>query len=241
VQQPCYVDSPAIDPADVGFVCGLFGSIGLGEPCNELFGVFPAQSGKQVLEAGVAGLPPKYAELANTLLPSLDGLLEPDVDAAARVRSHRVYITEYVDMTKDDARIYCSFDRTDPLGAIPGITQDEMLWLDLTATRSINGAVAEAAATHGWVAVGEIFSAYAPHGYCAEDHWVVRAHETFLTQGDPGGVAHPNTRGHIHNGQAILAALMGDLYPLGLDAAPRAPDEDERPGRSPLFAGSVAQ
>jgi hypothetical protein len=241
VQQPCYVDSPAFDPADVGFVCGLFGAIGLGEPCNKLFGVFPAQSGKQVLEAGVAGLPAKYAELANALLPKLDGLLEPRGDDAERVRSGRVYITEYVDMTKDDARIYCSFDRTDPLGAIPGITQDEMAWLDVTATRSINGAVAEAAATHGWVSVGQIFSAYAPHGYCAENHWVVRAHETFLRQGDEKGVAHPNAQGHTHNGQAILAALMNDLYPLGLGAAPRAPDESERPGRATLLAGSAMQ
>ena len=235
VQQPCYVDSPAFDPADVGFVCALFAVFGLGDQCNELFGVFPSQSGKQVLEAGVAALPGKYATLANTLLPGLEGLLDP----AERVRSGRVYITEYVDMTKDDARLYCRFDRTDPLGAIPGITQDEMLWLDLTATRSINGAVAEAAATHGWVAVGEIFSAYAPHGYCAENHWVVRAHETFLTQGDKSGVAHPNVRGHIQNGQAIFSALVGDLYPHGLGAAPRAPDEEERPGRGRLLAGSI--
>jgi hypothetical protein len=248
VQQPCYVDAPAFDPADVGFVCGLFTAIGLGEPCNELFGAFPAQSGKQVLEEGVAGLPAKYAELANTLLPSLDGLLEPasgstvpPVDPAERVRSGRVYITEYVDMTKDDALVYCAFDRTDPLGAIPGITQDEMAWLDVTATRSINGAVAQAAATHGWVAVSGIFSAYAPHGYCAEDHWVVRVHETFLRQGDPGGVAHPNDRGHIQNAQAIFAAFVDDLYPLGLGGDPRAPDEDERPGRGASIAASVGQ
>ena len=35
----------------------------------------------------------------------------------------------------------------------------------------------------------------------------------------------PNAQGHTRNGQAIFAALMGDLYPLGLGAAPRAPDE----------------
>lgn len=103
------------------------------------------------------------------------------------------------------------------------------------------GAVAQAAATHGWVSVSQIVSAYGPHGYCAENHWVVRAHETFLRQGDEKGVAHPNARGHIHNGQAILAALVGDLYPLGLDAAPRAPDEDDRRGRATGLAGSVVQ
>ena len=234
VQQPCYVDAPAFDPADVGFVCALFAVVGLGDQCNELFGVFPAQSGKQVLEAGVAALPGEYATLANEVLPGLEGLLDP----SEQVRSGRVYITEYVDMTKDDARIYCRFDRTDPLGAIPGITQDEMLWLDLTATRSINGAVAEAAATHGWVAVGQIFSAYALHGYCAENHWVVRAHESFLGQGDPSGVAHPNVRGHMQNGQAIFSALMGDLYPHGLGAAPRAPDEDDYRRRGASIARS---
>jgi len=242
VQQPCYVDSPALDLADAQFVCGLFGVIGLGAPCNELFGVFPDQSAKQILETGVGALPAKYAMLANTVLPGLEGLLTPEPgEPVERVRSGRVYITEYVDMTKDDARAYCRFDRTDPLGSIPGMTPDEMQWLDITAAGSINRAVADAAATHGWNAVGGIFSAYAPHGYCAESHWVVRLHETLLGQGDISGIAHPNVQGHIRNGQAIFVALMGDLYPLGLGAAPRAPDEDDRPGRGRMLAGSGAQ
>ncbi len=251
VQQPCYVDSPAFEPSDVQFVCGLLGVIGVGAACNDFFGNFPTESAKQILETGVAALPAKYALLANTLLPGLEGLLAPEPsplgppvpprEPVERVRSGRVYITEYVDMTKDDARAYCRFDRTDPLGAIPGMTVDELQWLDVTAAGSINRAVADAAATHGWNAVGGIFSAYASHGYCAESHWVVRLHETLLGQGDISGIAHPNVQGHIRNGQAIFAALMGDLYPLGLGAAPRAPDEDDRPGRSGMLAVSGAQ
>ena len=54
---------------------------------------------------------------------------------------------------------------------------------------------------------------------------MVRVHETFLRQGDEKGTAHPNLQGHTHNGQAVLAALIQDLYPLGLGGPPRGPDQ----------------
>jgi hypothetical protein len=134
-------------------------------------------------------------------------------------------------MTKDDSRAYCTATLlTNPLGALPGLSTDELNWLDVVAAGSINQAGRDAAAAHGWTAVGQIYDAYAPHGYCADDHWVVRLHETFLRQGDEKGAAHPNIRGHTLNGQAILAALMPDLYPMGMGGAPRAPDQPFSPG-----------
>lgn len=244
-QQPCYADDPAVDPADASFLCSLVGLIGFGDACTSLFDNVPDRSAKLILEAGLDSLPARYRELGTELLPGLRGLLEPldgpgrdgrgrkgpGADPAERVRSDRVYITEYVDMTKDDGLAYCRFDRSDPLGTVPGVTADEMAWLDGTATRGINRAVADAAAAHGWTYVDGIHDGYAPHGYCAEGHWVVRVHETFLMQGDEKGTAHPNLAGHPFNAGAILAALAPDLYPDGPEAAPRAPDEPADRGR----------
>lgn len=243
-QQPCYVDDPAVDPADASFLCSLIELIGFGDACTDLFDAVPDRSAKQILNSGLDALPEKYSELATELLPGLPGLLEPLAgpgaggrgrpgpggDPAERVRSSRVYITEYVDMTKDDARAYCAFDRTDPLGTVPGITDDEMAWLDQTAARGINRAVADAAEAHGWTYVERIYDAYAPHGYCARTHWVVRAHETFLQQGDEKGIAHPNFTGHPRNAGSIFEALGADLYPGGPEAPPRAPDPAAGPG-----------
>jgi hypothetical protein len=113
-----------------------------------------------------------------------------------------------------------------------------MTWLDLVAAGSINRAVRDAAAAHGWNAVSGIHAGYATHGYCADNHWVVRVHETFLRQLDPKGMAHPNNAGHSHNAQAILAALTSDLYPQGLSEPPRAPDQLFSPG-PPVTLGGV--
>jgi hypothetical protein len=246
VQQPCFVDDPVFDPSNGVAFCFLLGVVGFQQPCIDFFAFFPEQSAKGALEAGVAALPGRYEELATQLLPQLEGLLDPQpwpgppgaaLDPASRVRSGRVYITEYVDMTKDDGLAYCRFDNTDPLGAIPGITVEEMSWLDQTATRGINGAVAAAATLHEWNVVQGIYAGYASHGYCAENHWVVRVHETFLRQGDESGVAHPNVVGHLFNGNAIFSALEHDLYPNGVDGTPRAPDEPFVPG--PGVAGGL--
>jgi hypothetical protein len=149
-----------------------------------------------------------------------------------------VYITEYVDMTRGDNGAYCTQDLRNPLGTIPAITPDELAWLDVNAAGSINQAVADAAAAHGWNAVGGIYGPYATHGYCADDHWVVRIYESLLRQGDPNGVAHPNVAGHRHNGQAIGAALSAALYPDGPGAPPRAPDQQLGPGLLVVSGGA---
>jgi hypothetical protein len=209
-----------------------------------VFDFLPDTSAKGLLEIGLDSLPGRYAMLADTLFPQLNGLLappvggpgldgrghrEPALDALDRLRSDRIYITEYVDMTKDDAGQYCEFDATDPLGVMPGFSVGEMGWLDVTAGQGINQAVHDAATAHGWTFVDGIYTSYAPHGYCAENHWVVRAPETLLMQGDHQGIAHPNVSGHRTNGAAIAAMLESDLYPLGLDAPPRAPDQPRIP------------
>ncbi|MDP3909911.1 MAG: hypothetical protein Q8Q14_05935 [Gemmatimonadales bacterium] len=242
ILQPCYVDLPALGDVVPEQACFLVGFLGFRDDCIALLNTPPPQSAKQILNEGLAALPGRYAELGTQLLPSLPGLLDPAsvLDPVDRVRSSRVYITEYVDMTKDDTRAYCApAPLTNPLGTLPGVSTDELSWLDVVAAASINQAGRDAAATHGWTAVGGIYAAYEPHGYCADDHWVVRLHESFIRQGDPSGLAHPNVAGHTHNGQAIFAALLPDLYPLGIGGAPRAPDQPFVPGPFTARGGPV--
>lgn len=249
MQARCHVEN-VLEANSGQELCYLMSRVGLKDPCDDMF-ENPPKSGKTLLEDGLALLPDRYELLATDHFPTLRGLLAPEaggpgrngrgrptetVAPEERVRSDRVYVSEYVDMTKDDAFNYCWFDRTDPLGTMPGFTVPEMTWLDHTAGREINAAVADAAREHGWTYVSDIYDAYAPHGYCAEDHWVVRAHESLLTQagaaGAYKGVAHPNIGGHQHNGTQISAALQRDLYPEGADGPPRAPDARREPIQS---------
>ena len=66
----------------------------------------------------------------------------------------------------------------------------------------------DAARRHGWSFTDEVFEAFGPHGYAAEDTWFVRAKESEQIQGPiltavgylrgeiAPGMLHPNERGH---------------------------------------------
>ncbi len=221
VQEPCNEPNPSFDAAAGAGICPLLGLAGFQQQCDDFFADNIPIPATETLQNGLAELPIRYAQLDATLLPQLRGLRVPATDG---VRSDRVYITEYVDMTKGATGAYCTNTLANPLAVMPGFSLGEMQWLDLSAGQGINGAVQAAAQEHGWNFVSGIYSGYAPHGYCADAHWVVRLHETFLTQGDEQGIAHPNRSGHLFNGAAIHAALQSDLYPQGPSGAPRAPD-----------------
>lgn len=232
VQEPCDDPTPAFDPGAGAGLCPLLGLVGFQPACDDFFSDNIPLPATETLQNGLASLPGRYGKLDAELLPQLRGLHEPGTEG---VRSDRVYISEYVDMTKGASGAYCTNTLSNILAIMPGFSPGEMQWLDLSAGQGINGAVQAAAQKHGWNFVSGIYSGYAPHGYCADAHWVVRLHETFLTQGDEQGIAHPNRSGHLFNGAAILAALKSDLYPQGPSGAPRAPDA---PGNMPsLFAG----
>lgn len=239
VQEDCFDAMPAFNPfAGASNTCPLLDLVGLGEPCTEAFGE-PRPSAKLVLEDGLADLPRRYELLATELFPGLSGLLPPEARGlpeparapVQRVRSQRVYITEYVDVTRDNDGAFCQFAGSKEFGAMPGFSEPELAWLDETAAGGINGAVKTAADTHGWAYVGGIHSGYRTHGYCADESWVVGAHETFLIQGDEAGLAHPNREGNAFNAALMHTALVDDLYPDGLDGAPRAPDQSRTPSR----------
>jgi hypothetical protein len=231
VQEPCNEPNPSFDAAAGAGICPLLALAGFQQQCDDFFADNIPIPATETLRNGLAELPIRYAQLDATHLPKLRGLLEPATDG---VRSNRVYITEYVDMTKGPTGEYCTNTLANPLAVMPGFSLGEMQWLDLSAGQGINGAVQAAAQEHGWNFVSGIYSAYAPHGYCADAHWVVRLHETFLIQGDEQGIAHPNRSGHEQNGAAIHQALIGDLYPFGPSGPPRAPD---MPTMAALLAG----
>jgi hypothetical protein len=64
----------------------------------------------------------------------------------------------------------------------------------------------EAAPTlHGWDFFSGISPAYASHGYCAPDPWVVRIGESLESQADISGWVHPGRSGHDAYADAIGA------------------------------------
>ncbi len=235
-QQPCYSLNPTIDPAKAIAACAPLTLLPSGgTKCSDFFtSSVSQQSAKQILDSANALLPGRYGDLATQFLPELQGLLRPDSStgstAAQRVRSNRVYITQYGSLTKNDASAYCTPDPQDLLGTMPGVTLDEMQWLDQTAEGDLNGDVQSAAAQYGWNEVTGIYAGYAPHGYCAHDHWVTRLDETFLRQGDYQGMMHPDQAGQQFSAGRIEAALLKQLYPNGTKAPPRAPDQSRTGG-----------
>lgn len=236
VQEPCFADDPAIDLGDVVAACAPLSFLTAGEACLDFFTEnVPDESGKQMLADGLAALPGAYALIADESLPRLRGLLEPrsgghpvrgnrrPLPEDDRLRTERVYLVEYSDMTKDDSGAYCGGVAGDPFASMPGLSVAEMKWLDENALVRINEAGVAAAVEHGWSYVTGVAAGFANRGYCARSHWMVRLPESLLSQGDYLGTGHPNRRGNAFTGTVIHEALMGDLYSEGLDS-PRSPD-----------------
>jgi hypothetical protein len=82
--------------------------------------------------------------------------------------------------------------------------------------RPLHQILGDAAWRHGWSFTDDVFEAFGPHGYAAEDTWFVRAKESEQIQGPritavgylrgeiAPGMLHPNNRGH----QAIADHLL---------------------------------
>ena len=173
----------------------------------------------------------------------------PDLDP------QRVYITEYPNPTGDDNGNHCGWDPGQPpngdgLKSLPGVTQPEIAWADMSVARALRDETETAAAMNSWHFVTRLdvtdTSALADtigtvskhHGYCADDHWVNRLPESLLTQEDILGAVHPNRSGHDLYKQAIYSYLVADLYPNGLGAPPRLPVTTSTSSSSPSSTGS---
>jgi hypothetical protein len=178
----------------------------------------------------LALLPGKWRDLDEKLIsvfPGLDG--------------ERIYLTEYPDITRDDRNNYCGWtpglaSGADRFSRLPGVTEAEWAWADLTVVTSLSDSIEAAAAENRWRFIrrtgngnGEtIESASEPHGYCAEANWIVRLPEAIVAQQQFTGALHPNGAGHDNYHDAIFNALMEDFYPPteAGDAQEMAPPSD---------------
>jgi hypothetical protein len=77
----------------------------------------------------------------------------------------------------------------------------------------LNAAARAAAARHGWRFVDSLAAAFATHGYCAREPWVVQVGQSRDRQDDNKGAFHPNRLGHDIYGRALSGAA-GALLPV---------------------------
>lgn len=174
--------------------------------------------------AGVTSLATKFHELNEYLAAEF-----------AAFDQRRLYITEYPDPTADDLGNYCGWDPSQPpmgdgLRYLPGVSVQENTWAHLTVASALRDQTETAAALHQWNFVSEfgdngqtIASATRNHGYCAENNWSVTLPESLINQQDYYGAVHPDSNGQGVYAQAIFSHLVADLYPAGVEQAPRAP------------------
>ncbi|WP_421120939.1 hypothetical protein ACE2AJ_06535 [Aquihabitans daechungensis] len=153
----------------------------------------------------------------------------------------KVFITEYMDVTKDDDGSYCT-GRTakereagkDAGGTAntDGINAAEMTWADTYVQDGLNKRVTDgitAANANGGAEiqfVGGIKAKFAKHGYCAQDRYIRTLTESGLYQRGVDGAFHPNAEGHlfgyadrIEDTLAPALGIGGEKAPLKFDAA----------------------
>ena len=76
------------------------------------------------------------------------------------VDSRRVYITEYPDPTGDDMGNHCGWDPNQPpagegLKTLPGVTQPEAAWAQITVAPALREQTRSAAQTNQWTFISE--------------------------------------------------------------------------------------
>jgi hypothetical protein len=98
------------------------------------------------------------------------------------------------------------------------ISAQEVQWARDKVITPLNATVERAAAANGWVFVPGLAQALSTHGYCADEHWVVRYEESKSRQTNRDGTLHPNGAGH-----RVLADLLYERVSKDLGVAPPAP------------------
>ncbi|MDX2020052.1 MAG: FG-GAP-like repeat-containing protein [Deltaproteobacteria bacterium] len=95
---------------------------------------------------------------------------------------------------------------------------NEIAWARDNVVKPLNDVIRNAASANGWTHVGGIASDFAKaHGYCADDHWIVRYNESFAAQGREEGTMHPNRVGHAAIANRFLESLRRVLGQVPLD------------------------
>ncbi|MEZ5182513.1 MAG: GDSL-type esterase/lipase family protein [Acidimicrobiales bacterium] len=152
----------------------------------------------------------------------------------------KVFVTQYMDVTKDDDGSYCTglTQKEKDAGKLPGqttnvdgLTQDEMTWADSYVQDGLNTRVKQgidAANGNGGaqlVWVDGIKAKFANHGYCAQDRWIRTLFESGLYQRGPDGAFHPNAEGHLF---AYATSIEDEVAPaLGIEGQPLPVEFDD--------------
>jgi hypothetical protein len=175
-----------------------------------------------------AEMPRRFADLEHSYMSLADAFR-----SSPALRDAPVYLTEYFDPIHDEEGNPC---RIGVRFLSPAqITPAEAEWAYLQVLRPLNALGRAAAENHGWTYVGGIADAFAAHGYCARDSWVVGILEA--ARRTPGffGVLnlkkaiasmrqfpfHPRIKGHVAYTERVVEVLRGDFY--NSDGEPRRP------------------
>lgn len=224
--EPCHVPPPTLDPVIAGgvgatclavvglvlapfcfdFLDDIVADAVAGGTADELFADGSAELERQ---PDGSGLYQRVATRFDELLPEL--------------ADERVYLTEYPNATQDDDGSYCP--DINPLNNLPGMSLAEAIFADTVVTQTLDGLVELNADGENWNFVGGVYDAFAGHGYCADDHFMVRMDETFARQGNHTGMVHPNLAGQQVYRDQILAEWLPDLYTGGDLEQPRRPEQ----------------
>jgi hypothetical protein len=228
-EEPCYEQPFAPDPASQAIVNAICSPLTGGPAliasqlqhpfnrCVDFFGSLPTGHASEFFAGGIAELPGLYGTLQSTIREEL-----PNLPAG------RVYLTEYPDATHDGDGNLCAYDPNtslaEQLANLPGVTLPETQWANTVVEGGLRDAMRTAASMNGWNFVDGIFDAFATHGYCADEHWLVRLTETFGIQGNVDGAVHPNFEGHTVYRDRIASFLTHDFYVNADVRTPRVPE-----------------
>jgi len=199
--------------ADVAKVCVENDADPLKKPCHEAL--------DKSVAANLAELPTLYQELRREMSRTL--------------RASAVFITEYPDPTYDDRGETCGVNGRRLLVTVRAASAR---WARDGVLGKLNQAIREAAATHGWIYVGDVASQFRTHGECAPDHqrWFRTEEDARNIQGpiDFGlsqlsakdlmvskGTLHPNVPGHEAYARRIVEAF-NRVTNRSLHASPEA-------------------
>lgn len=152
----------------------------------------------EVLSSGLAGLPPRFAQVAQRL--------------GSDLHIGKIFITEYPDLVHDQNGDFCDHSPSFP-DLLFGINREESVWAADKVIAPLNEMVKAAADLHQWIYVGGIGTQFLKHGFCADDQrWVRTFNDSWKLQGNQFGTVHPNTEGHL----VYAARLVEELHSQGV-------------------------
>jgi len=161
---------------------------------------------KEILSSGLRDLPGNL------------GLVAEKLSAPNQAAISAVFISEYPDIVRDEARDLCdhSVKITDPLRQI---SEAESRWALNDVIEPLNGVIRERATSFGWHYVDRILNEFGgdsdsgiAHGFCADDkRWVNTYRDSRRVQGDTRGTVHPNREGHLWYARRLVEELTPRL------------------------------